>query len=300
VRRAALLIFLFACGGDDNKGDGGPDATTDAAEEPEADVADVFVDTAPERAIWVASPTTLWKFDPVTKIMAKVADFDCSGEPMIDLAMNGNDELFGITSESIMRIDKTTGVCTGIVRGALNLPYATGFIADGGPWLGYKFNAASTIDPDSGAMTFLGQMSDDAGNQFQASGDLVSLAGGKTFATTANFNPQAGDSIVEIDPTTGGVTHFDGVTGVQELRGIGQWAGALYVFAGNGKVYLATISDAGVNLKFIAIKYDFGDAGTDASTDADTDADASDAAIDSAPFLIQFRGAATTTRAPTQ
>jgi hypothetical protein len=298
VRRAALLIFVFACGGDDTKTDGGSDATLDASEEGDV-IADVDVYVPPERAIWVASPTTLWKFDPVTKVMAKVADFDCSGEPMIDLAMNGSDELFGITSESIMRIDKTTGACTGIVRGAQNLPYATGFIADSGAWLGYKFSVASTIDPDSGALGFLGQMNDDAGDQFQASGDLVSLAGGKTYATTANFNPQVGDSIVEIDPATGAVTHFDGVTGVQDLRGIGQWAGALYVFAGTGKVYSATVTDAGVNMKFIAIKYDFGDAGADAG-DADTDADASDAAIDSAPFLIQFRGAATTTRAPTQ
>ena len=293
------MIFLFACGGDDNKTDGGLDATVDASDEPDA-VADVFVDTAPERAIWVASPTTLWKFDPVTRVITKVADFDCSGEPMIDLAMNGSDELFGITSESIMRIDKTTGACTGIVRGAQNLPYATGFIPGTEKWVGYKFGAASTIDPDSGALTFLGEMTDDAGNQLQASGDLVSLAGGKTYVTTSNFNPQAGDSIVEIDPATGGVTHFDGVTGVQDLRGIGQWAGAIYVFAGTGKVYLATISDAGVNLKFIALKYDFGDAGTDADADidADTDADASDAST--GPFIIQFRGAATTTRAPTQ
>ena len=67
---------------------------------------DVFVDAPPERAIWVASATTLYKFDPIAKIMTRVADFDCSGEPMIDLAMNAKEELFGITSESIMRIDK--------------------------------------------------------------------------------------------------------------------------------------------------------------------------------------------------
>jgi hypothetical protein len=287
-------MFLFACGGDDNKIDGGSDATIDVAEEPDVgvDAPDVAVDAPPERAIWVASPTTLWKFDPVTKIIAKVADFDCSGEPMIDLAMNSSEELFGITSESIVSIDKVTGACTGIVRGAQNLPYATGFIAGSEVWLGYKLGVASTIDPDSGALTFLGQMNDDAGNQFQASGDLVSMAGGKTYATQLNYNPQVGDGIVEIDPTTGGVTHFDGVTGLQDLRGLAQWGGFLYIFAGSGKAYLGTITDAGVNMKFLALKYDFGDASTDAS-DAGANSEAG-------PFFIEFRGAAVTTRAPVQ
>jgi hypothetical protein len=296
VRRALLLVFLFACGGDDNKTDGGNDATVDAADEPDTYVADVAIDVPPERAIWVASETTLWKFDPQTRVVTKVADFDCSGEPMIDLAMNANEELFGITSESIMRIDKDSGACTGIVRGSQNLPYATGFIPGTEAWLGYKLASASTIDPDSGALTFVGQMKDDAGNQYQASGDLVSLAGGKTYATTLDYNPQYGDAIVEIDPTTGAVTRFDGVTGVQGLHGIGQWGGLLYVFAGTGKIYSATITDAGVNMKYLAITYDLGDAGaSDASSDADADADAS-----SGPFLIPFRGAAVTTRAPTQ
>jgi hypothetical protein len=296
-----LVVFLFACGGDDNKVDAGPDATMEAGgDEPDVVVIpDVAVDVPPERAIWVASATTLWTFDPQTKIVKKIADFDCSGEPMIDLAMNANEDLFGITSESVVRIDKVTGVCTGIARGAQNLPYATGFIAGSEAWVGYKFNSGSTIDPDSGALTFLGPFDDDAGQQLYASGDLVSLSGGKTYVTALNFNPQAGDGIVEIDPTTGRMTHYDGVTGLQDLRGLAQWGGFLYVFAGTGKVYLATITDAGVNMKYLAIKYDFGDAGNDADAgDADTDADAAEAST--GPFFIPFRGAAVTTRAPVQ
>jgi hypothetical protein len=303
VRRAALLIFLFACGGDDNKTDGGSDATIDAAEEPDVpDVADVVVDAAPEPVIWVASATTLWKFDVPTKVLTKVADFDCSGEPMIDLAMNGSDELFGITSESIMRIDKDSGACTGIVRGAQNLPYATGFIPGTEAWVGYKFNEGNTIDPDSGALTFLGALDDDAGQQIYASGDLVSMAGGKTYVTVLNFNPQYGDGVVEVDPTTGKVTHYDGVTGIQELHGLAQWGGFLYLFTGGGRIYSATVSDAGVNLKQVAFKFDFGDAGAaDAATDAGADADAGEGGSDAGgPFVVSFRGAAVTTRAPTQ
>lgn len=296
MRRAALLIFLFACGGDDTKSDGGSDATIDASDEPDTFVADVAVDAPPEPVIWVASSTTLWKFDVVTKIVTKVADFDCSGEPMIDLAMNAKEELFGITSESIMRIDKDSGACTGIVRGAQNLPYATGFIPGSEAWVGYKFNEGNTIDPDSGALTFLGAMNDDAGQQIYASGDLVSLAGGKTYVTVLNFNPQVGDGVVEIDPTTGKVTRYDGVTGLQDLRGLAQWGGFLYIFSGQGRIYSATVSDAGVLLKQVGFKLDLGDA----SADADTDADAGEGGSDAGPFFVSFRGAAVTTRAPVQ
>src|SRR5262249_31317151 len=147
--------------------------------------------------------------------------------------------------------------------------------------------------------TFLGALNDDAGQQIYASGDLVSLYGGKTYVTAVNFNPQVGDGIVEIDPTTGGVTRYDGVTGLQDLRGLAQWRGSLYGFAGTGKVYLATITDARVNMKYLSIKHDFGDAGADAAADADAgDADAGDA--NTGPFFIPFRGAAVTTRAPVQ
>ena len=301
MRRLAIFLPLLACGGDDNNLiDGGSDATIDVVSEP--DVADVAVDVPPERAIWVASATTLYKFDPGTKVVTRVADFDCSGEPMLDLAMNEREELFGITSESVVRIDKVTGACTGIARGALDLPYATAFVPaaslDAGveKWVGYKYATYSEIDPDSGALTFVGTLANDAGNTSQASGDMVSLAGGKTYVTGFNFNPQVGDSILEVDPNTGGVTTFDGVTGVAELRGIAQWAGVLYVFSGQGRVYFAQISDAGVNLKTIALTYDLGDAGA-----VDASAEAGDAAVEaSGPFYIPFRGAAVTTRAPTQ
>ena len=291
MRRLGLLVFAFACGGGDDKTDAGQDATTDVIEEPEAAAPDVLVDAEPERAIWVASPTTLYKFDPISKVMTRVADFDCSDEPMIDLAMNAKEELFGITSESIVRIDKVTGVCTGIVRGAQNLPYATAFVPGTETWIGYKLAAFQTIDPDSGALGFVGQMIDDAGNQFQASGDIVSLAGGKTYVTGLNYNPQVGDSILEMDPVTGAVTGFDGVTGLQQLRGLAQWAGTLYMFSSKGYIYRATITDAGANVKLVAVTFDLGDAGVDASADADAA---------SGPILIPFRGAAVTTRAPTQ
>jgi hypothetical protein len=311
VRWLACLAMgvLLGCSGDDSVADGGSDATVDATEEPDAAIADVAVDAPPERAIWVASATTLYKFEPVTHVVTRVADFDCSGEAMVDLAMDAKEELFGITTESVVRIDKTTGACTVLARGSQDLPYATAFVPaaslDSGveTWFGYKYDVYDSIDPDSGALTFAGTLASDAGT-LQASGDLVSLAGGKTYLTSFGFDPNKGDGILEVDPNTGAVTRFDGFTQTNGLVGAAQWGGTLYLFSSAGRVYDATISDAGAALKILAVTYDLGDAGPpDAGGDASSDAgatDAGDAAAEaSGPFVIHFRGAAVTTRAPT-
>ncbi len=305
MRRVAILAvsaLALACGGDDSKSDASADATTGAPDASEDAPADVAVDVPPEPAIWVASATTLYALDPETRVLRRVADFDCSGEEMLDLAMNAREELFGVTTESVVRIDKTTGACTVLARGSQVLPYATAFVPsaslDGGPeqWLGYELATYDAIDPDSGVLTFAGTLANDAGNTFQASGDMVSLAGGKTYLTTFDFDPKAGDSLVEIDPATGALEKFLGSTGVAPLRGLAQWGGVLYAFSNHSRIYTVGVTDAGVALKVFAVTYDLGDAGvTDAATDADVDADASGASS-----FIDFRGAAVTTRAPVQ
>jgi hypothetical protein len=226
---------------------------------------------------------------------------------MVDLAMNAREELFGITTESIVRIDKVTGTCTVLARGSQILPYASAFVpassleAGVETWLGYRYLTMSAIDPDSGALAYQGDLGGDLGN-FQASGDIVSLAGGKTYMTAFDLNPTQGDAILEIDPNTGKGVTVKGFSGEQGLLGLAQWAGFLYAFSTQGNVYLMQLSDAGVNVKLVAVTYDFGDAGFEggAINDASSDADAGDAsnASDAGPFFIPFRGAAVTTRAP--
>jgi len=304
MRRAVLFVLplCLACGGDDSKADASSDATLDSVEEIDAP-ADVAIDVPPEPAIWVASATTLYKLDPEKRILSRVADFDCSGEEMLDLAMNAQEELFGITTESVVRIDKTTGACTPLARGSQDLPNATAFVPsaslDGGAerWLGYQLATYDAIDPDSGTLTFVGAALDDGGNTYQASGDMVSLAGGKTYLTTLAYNPSVGDTLVEIDPATGAVTRFVGSTGVAPLLGLAQWRGTLYAFSDHSRIFTVGIDDAGVTLKILAVSYDFGDAG---AADGGADLDAGDADAPSGPSFISFRGAAVTTRAPVQ
>ena len=132
---AVLLVLSGAttwldCSGDSSQPDASMDVTTPDVSEVDAyeASADVSIDVPPEQAIWVATATTLFKFDPIGKTVTRIADFDCSGEAMVDLAMNANEELFGVTTESVVRIDKMTGACTIVAQGASNLPYATSFV----------------------------------------------------------------------------------------------------------------------------------------------------------------------------
>jgi hypothetical protein len=306
LRGAWVPLLWMDCGGGSGQPDAGMDATVEAGEDVFEASVDVAIDVPPERAIWVATPTTLFKFDPVTRIMQRVADFDCNGEPMVDLAMNVDEELFGITSESVVRIDKTTAFCEVIARGALDLPYATSFIPAGSleagveQWLGYKYSEYESIDPEAGTLGFVGTLGP-MGASVQASGDIVTIPGGATYMTAFNLNPMEGDLIVEVDPNTGALTQFDQATGETALVGLAQWAGILYIFSERGSVYRAQIlGDAGINVQAIAITYDFGDAGMpEAGGDASTDA--GDAAVEAAgPQPISWRGAAVTTRAPAQ
>jgi hypothetical protein len=300
---ALLALAALNCGGGDSSlSDASSDATVDAPDQDAS--ADVWVDTGPEQAIWAASATTLYRFDPIARIVTRVADFDCNGEAMLDLAMNGAEELYGVTAESLMRIDKTTGACTVVAKG--QFPYGIAFLpataTDAGveQLVGYKYSVYDRVDPDSGAVSFAGDLTSDAGT-FTVSGDLVSIPGGPTYVTAFGYNPSNGDAVLEIDPATGAAVRMLGYTKHDALLGLAQWAGVAYAFPATGGVFSLSIDDAGVTLKPVSVTYDLGDAGLDASV-SDAGADAGDAATDAAPAppTVAWRGAAVTTRAPSQ
>ena len=303
MRRIGLALavgacgpLVWRCGGASGQPDAsGPDATVDVTADVIDAAVDVVIDAPPERAIWVASETTLFKFDPFTHVIVRVADFDCSGEPMVDLAMDGNEQLYGITSESVVHIDKTTGVCAAIARGAQDLPYATAFVpaasleAGVEGWFGYKYSAYSAIAPDSGNLTFVGILGPKS-RGLEATGDLVTVPGGPTYLTSTSLDPTAQDVLMEVDPNTGATTQTDIATGAGGLVGMAQWGGTLFIFAEDGRVFRVVIGDAGQVIEPYGVTIDWGDAG---ATDAGADADAS-----SAPLPPSWRGAAVTTRAP--
>jgi len=284
ISLSLVLAAFSACGGDDTA------APSDAASEAPDDVTDAPVDTgpadaAPEAVLYASTATALYRFDPVTFDLAKVADFDCGGVDVLNLAEDGNEQLFATTTESLVRVDKVTAKCTPIAKG--QFPRALGFVPAGvldpleDVLVGYNGEQYLRIDVKTGQTTFVGALDpNDAGGSFTPSGDLVSIAGGKTYLTALG-DPNSGDVLLEINPVTGHANKRLGACARSGLVGVAAWAGVVFAFSTDGHVYRLGKTGLATQL-FPAIS----DAGVDASPDASAG--------------LSFTGAAVTTRAPAQ
>ncbi len=310
VRSLAVLLVvslsalppLLACGGDDAQGqpDASEDATADITGDLDAGVDEPDADLGPEPVIWANSTTTLYRFDPLAHVLSKVADFDCNGEPMLDIAVNSKQELYGVTSETLVKIDEKTALCYPIAKG--NYPPTLAFLPAGTldpneeALVGYKLAQYVRIDPQTGATSFVGSMNpNDAGGYYEISGDVVSIAGGDTYLTAVGFNPTNGDGLTVVDPATGKPTKFLGFAGKPGLLGLAQWAGVLYAFSAAGHVYRVKLPPDGGQPQVFLFDLDAGLPPDDASVPLDAAVDG-DAAPE--PFRPSFHGAAVTTRAP--
>jgi len=283
----SLMLTLVACGGDD-----APPAVEAGSDAPD-DVLDAPIDTgppdaAPEAVLYASTATTLYRFDPLTFDLAKIADFSCAGEGVLNLAEDHAEQLYAVTTESLVRVDKATGKCTQIAKG--QFPRALGFVPAGvldpldDVLVGYNGQQYVRIDVKTGQSTFVGALNpNDAGGSFDPSGDLVSIAGGKSYLTALG-DPNTGDLLLEIDPATGTAKKRLGSSGRFGLVGVAAWAGTVFAFSSDGRVY--RLGKTGLAAQLIPA---ISDAGADA-----------DAGVTDASTGLSFTGAAVTTRAPAQ
>jgi hypothetical protein len=204
----------FAAGGGDAGGGGaGPE------------IAEVFGHSA----------DTLYRLDPDTKQVGIVGDFSgCSD--VIDIALDADSNLFGTTFDALVRIDKTTAVCSTVQFG--DYPNSLSFVPKGTldpnveALVGYLGSDYVRIDTASGTVSVVGNLGM-AG--LQSSGDIVSVIGGKTFLTVNGNN--CGDCLVEVDPATGALVKNWGSIQYPAVYGIAFWAGSVYGFNNVGKLF---------------------------------------------------------------
>lgn len=205
-----------------------------------------------EGAVYVNTQSKLLRLEPSAKTLTEVGDFDCvlltpdpsdSQDGMADLALSAQGEMYGVgrisaaKEFSIVKIDKTTAHCTQVATAdatasVIGLTFVPAEASSSGAeeLVGLMLDGALVrYDLPSGAPTTFGQLSGAA-----KAGDLVSLAGGDTFATG---NAAGGTELLIIDPATGAVTSDVGNTGVPLLAGLGFWAGTLYGFSADGKLF---------------------------------------------------------------
>jgi hypothetical protein len=181
------------------------------------------------------SADTLYRLDPETKQVGIVGDFSgCS--QVIDIALDADSNLYGTTFDALVRIDKTTAVCTTIQTG--DYPNSLSFVPKGTldpneeALVGYIGSQYVRIDTATGNVGVVGDLGADG---LQSSGDIVSVIGGKTFLTV-NGNG-CGDCLVEVDPSTGAMVKNWGSIQYPAVYGIAFWAGSVYGFNNVGKLF---------------------------------------------------------------
>ena len=225
--------------------------------------------------VWAHSATALYKLEPFSHAVTTVGTFDCvtpfagplpCGDGMWDLAVDESGTLYGTAAKAndvlctaskvvgyLVRIDKTTAHCTIVQTSAPGTKYPNSltFVPAGvldpskEVLVGYVNGASGAdymqIDLATGAQTKIGGLDPNpTGSTWWASGDVVSIKGGKTYLTakpSASPSYAGNDTLLEIDPKTGQALAVVGSdTGFPQLWGLGFWAGTAYGFSATGQL----------------------------------------------------------------
>lgn len=202
--------------------------------------------------VFAHSPTQLYKLDPTTKAITVVGTIDC-GDSVIDIALDKNGLMYGTTYSSLVKIDKTTAKCTIVANGSY--PNSLSFVPAGTvdpsveALVGYNGASYVRIDPQSGSVTTVGQLS----KGYASSGDIVSVIGGGTYLTVNGGPSFCGDCLVEVNPKTGDVVKEWGSVGHPSVFGLAFWAGSAYGFDDGGEVFQIDFGASTVTTKPIAV-----------------------------------------------
>ncbi len=189
------------------------------------------------------SATTLYKLDPVTKVVTTVGDF-VGCDTVIDIALNKAGQMWATTSSAVDSVDPTTGKCTQIAAGSY--PNSLSFVPAGTldpsveALVGYNGADYVRIDLTTGAVTDVGSL----GNQgYASSGDIVSVIGGGTYLTVTGGPENCGDCIVEVNPATGALVKMIGALGHSSVFGLAYWGGSAYGFDAEGELFEIDLSN---------------------------------------------------------
>ena len=192
--------------------------------------------------VYAHSPNTLYRLDPITKVMTTVGVFGgCS--TVIDIALDKNGVMYGTGFGELYKIDKSTAGCTLVANGSY--PNSLSFVPAGTvdpvneALVGYVGASYVRINTSNGAVTTIGNLGI-AG--YASSGDLVSLIGGSSYLTVTG--PACGDCLVEINPTTGALINKIGPLGHSSVFGLAYWAGTAYGFDSFGSLFQINVQTA--------------------------------------------------------
>jgi hypothetical protein len=209
-----------------------------------------------EGEVYGHSDTTLFKLEPISKQVTIVGNFDCVsislpnlGEGMWDIAIDKDGAMVGtmtlLQGSSLVSIDKATAHCSVIAQGSYpnSLTFVPVGILDPAKEIlvGYNVTQYMRIDPTTGAQMPIGDLNPGpTAEEWESSGDVVSIIGDKTYLTVKPLGSGSGyngpDTIVEVDPVDGHVVAIIGNTTYPKLWGLGYWGGTAYGFGATGQL----------------------------------------------------------------
>lgn len=252
VMRGPLVFVLgavVACG-PAAKGVGDDDDTPPVVDAAGSDV-DAPPDTGGNAVVFAHTASTLFRVDPLTYQITRVADFQwpAGGDQMTDIAIDADGVMIGVSFSRVYRIDPATAGCTllssslqGMFNGLSFVPSMLAFGVEGPDVLVGSRNTDGKvfqIDPMTGAATQLGDM----GAGYQSSGDIVAVTGFGMVATVRSDSLGLGpDRLVRLAPTTFAATVIGTDTRFAKLWGVGFWGTRVFGFGEDGT--LAIIDSA--------------------------------------------------------
>ncbi len=271
MRRLGVLCFLVACGPANRNGTNDPDAARPVDTSSTSDTGA----TPSQSRVYAHSGGTLYRVDTTTFAPVMVGAMTALGtQSLTDLAIDKNDQMVGITLNTLYSIDPNTAVVTLVknlsasATGFTSLSYIPSNLDD--PNSTDILVSANDkgdvyqIDPVTGNATMLGSYGTAAGGKVVSSGDLIGVRGLGIYATV-DVGTGTLDYLAKIDPATWKATPLPSATGFNQIFGLGYWAGTIYGFTKGGDIIkIDPTSGVGTKLNSGAVQW----YGAGVSTDA--------------------------------
>lgn len=243
VLAVAVLAACGPSGSGDDDGTPDPDARVDART-PDGAPGDADEELPSE--VYAHAGKTLYVIDTTTLTPTRIGDFTNLGtQSMLDLAVDRDGRMIGITRDKIFVVDSATAAATfladfGAVRGFSSLSFVPANPAnpDGPEVLIAANDAGAVYQIDIMGTTAMAVEVGSYGTQgamtIGSSGDIVSVRGFGTVATV-NVGTGTADYLARLDPLNGWRATIVGTgTGFDNIFGLGFWEGKLYGFVDDG------------------------------------------------------------------
>ncbi len=239
MRKLLAVVVLAACG------PGVRDSGTDAASQADAPTGDAS--TTDTSRVYAHSGGMLYRLNSLTLAAIPVGPMTglATDEQLLDLAIDANDGLVGVTATRLFSLNATSGAATfirdltGDARGLTSLSYVPQSLSDpASPDILISANGSGQvfqINQATGTATQIGSYGTAAGGALiRSSGDLFGVRGLGIFATV-DVGSESQDYLARIDPANNWKATPLGIgTGFDKIFGLGYWGGKIYGFVDNG------------------------------------------------------------------